>query len=185
MMNQLKKILLIAILLILMLAGGSFGLANIYFKQAEVRVKSWQLMGQIASDEDYRQAMAYANDALIFHPGHNQYLEIKAQILEWGADEGFESSRTTALQQAKELYLQSTASRPTWPNTWAALAMLKWRMQEFDDEMLMYLHNAFNTGKNAKEVKLAYQSLGEVLRQFYPDLYQEIEANIDYYQTDF
>lgn len=179
-MNQLKKIVLIVILLILLLAGGSFGLANIYFKQAEVRVKSWQKMGQIASDEDYRQAMAYADNALFFHPGHNQYLEIKAQILEWGADEGFESSRTTALQKAKALYLQSTASRPTWPNTWAALAMLKWRMQEFDMEMIRYLQNAYIVGKHSPEVILAFTQLGPVIKNYRPHLFNHIVEQYQY-----
>ncbi|WP_394174017.1 hypothetical protein [Thalassotalea litorea] len=172
-----KKACLIIPLLILTLLASSYGLANIYFKQAEVRVKRWQIDTQLINEEDYRQALDYANKALLFHSGHNQYLEIKAQILEWGADEGIGQPRATALRQAKQLYLQSTSTRPTWPGTWAALAMLKWRMQEFDMEMVSYLKNAYAVGKNSPEVKLAYQQLGPVLRDYYPQLFASVEAS--------
>ncbi|TLU64880.1 hypothetical protein FE810_10515 [Thalassotalea litorea] len=177
-MDNVIKFILIIILVILTIVATSFGVANIAFKQAEVRVKSWQAIGYIGNAQDYRQALRYADDALFYHPGHNQYLEIKAQILEWGADDNM-VDRQTALQHAKQLYLQSTSTRPTWPATWAALAMLKWRMQEFDSQMVSFLQNAYAMGRNSPEVKLAFQQLGPVLRDYHPQLFAPLEPQYD------
>ncbi|TKB44654.1 hypothetical protein [Thalassotalea mangrovi] len=177
------KVISAVILGFLMYLAASFGIANLYFKQAQHQLNHWQFAGNVSSERDYRQALDDINSALLFHSRHNQYLELKAQILEWGADDGIVQPTGAVLMQAKQLYLQSISSRPAWPATWAALAMLKWRLQEFDGEMIGYLQQAFKTGKNSPEVKFAFLELGKVLADYYPHLFQQIESEYRFYQS--
>jgi hypothetical protein len=64
---------------------------------------------------------------------------------------------------AKQYYLQATQLRPSWAVTWASLVMVKWRLQEFDQEMLGFLANADKFGPFKPEVHILYSQLGLAL----------------------
>ncbi|WNC69635.1 hypothetical protein RI845_05665 [Thalassotalea nanhaiensis] len=112
--------------------------------------------------QSYQNALKSIDKAIALHR-LPQYIESKAQLLEWGVRLGIESNKVKTLHQANALYLQSVRLRPTWPTTWAALALNKWHLQEFDQEMITYLLNAHKFGKNKPEVKQLWQQLGYAL----------------------
>ncbi|MDG2392991.1 MAG: hypothetical protein P8M49_05725 [Thalassotalea sp.] len=112
----------------------------------------------------YQQALNKITTAISLH-NNPQYLEKKAQIIEWGAHHKLEPEYVSSLNQAKELYLQSTKLRPTWPGTWAALALIKWQLNEFDNELKRYLKNAHSFGKNSPEVHLVWAELAIAIKQ--------------------
>ncbi|MDG1733821.1 MAG: hypothetical protein P8H39_12695 [Thalassotalea sp.] len=112
----------------------------------------------------YQQALNKITTAISLH-NNPQYLEKKAQIIEWGAHHKLEPDYIKSLNQAKELYLKSTKLRPTWPGTWAALALIKWQLNEFDNELKRYLKNAHSFGKNSPEVHLVWAELAIAIKQ--------------------
>ncbi|KGJ94209.1 hypothetical protein [Thalassotalea sp. ND16A] len=126
--------------------------------------------------ESYHNALVSINTAINLHQ-NPQYLETKAQILEWGVRAGV-APKQASLKVANKLYLQSTQLRPTWPGTWAALALNKWHLGEFDNQMIQYLINAHTYGKNRVEVHLIWAQLGGALQQSEePKLKQLIAAH--------
>ncbi|WP_068546633.1 hypothetical protein [Thalassotalea crassostreae] len=185
--NLFKTIIIIALITGATFAG-KHGMANYYFKQAEHQLT--YLQGQKANTEQqtvestgqesaslesisqknnsqinlevYNQAIGYIDDALNLHR-NPQYIEAKAQTFEIAVRLNLTNNKSATLLQAKALYLESTELRPTWPVTWASLALIKWHMQEFDAEMIQYLDNAFTFGKNRVEVKNIWQQLGQAL----------------------
>ncbi|WOH39003.1 hypothetical protein RI844_07215 [Thalassotalea fonticola] len=114
--------------------------------------------------QSYQTARQNIDKAIALHT-LPQYLEGKAQLLEWGVRLGIEANKVKTLQKANELYLHSVQLRPTWPTTWAALALNKWHLQEFDQAMLTYLLNAHKFGKNKPEVKQLWRQLGSFLAE--------------------
>ncbi|TRX57215.1 hypothetical protein [Thalassomonas sp. M1454] len=112
----------------------------------------------------YQNALETISTAINLH-NNPQYLEKKAQIIEWGAHHKLELEYVKSLNKAKQLYLKSTKLRPSWPATWAALALIKWQLNEFDDELKHYLKNAHAFGKNTPEVHLVWSQLAIAIKQ--------------------
>lgn len=140
----------------------SFGLANVHFKRAEKQIAVWQKQQSIKNVTTYQASIDNINSAINLHT-NPQYIETKAQIIEWGVREKFEEKPVLALKQAQTLYLKSIAIRPTWPSTWAALALNKWHLSEFDQQLINYLKNAHTFGKNKPEVHIIWATLGQAL----------------------
>lgn len=160
------KSFIIIVLLIATYMTVSFGLANVYFKQVEKQIAAWQKHQKINNTENYKTALTTIDNVLLLHQTP-QYLEAKAQILEWGVRENLianqlENQQET-LKKIQALYLESTTLRPTWPGTWAALALNKWHLAEFDQQMIRYLKNAHTFGKNTPEVHVIWATLGKAL----------------------
>lgn len=139
-----------------------YGAASLDFYQIKNIITLWQEEGLTQSPEQYQKAREAVYKANQSHPNHPLYIDLIGQINEWGAIAGYEDQQQ-ALQQAKLRYLQATKIRPTWPVTWASLAMVKWRLQEFDDEMLLYLNRADQFGPRKPEVNVLFSELGLAL----------------------
>ena len=116
----------------------------------------------MVSESSYQVTLEQINNALYWHT-HPQYLETKAQVLEWGIRSNLQPDKTAGLDQAKSLYLQATELRPSWPTTWASLALVKWHLQEFDQQLLTYLNKAHQFGKNQPEVHLIWVQLASAI----------------------
>ena len=130
----------------------------------------------------YKNALSTIGTAINLH-NNPQYLEKKAQIIEWGVRLKLEP--LTALYQANNLYIESITLRPTWAPTWAALALNKWHLQEFDQDMLHYLVNAYHFGKNSPEVKQVWKAVTPILLDSNLNKYQSNYAPIlQYYQLN-
>jgi hypothetical protein len=139
-----------------------YGAASLDYYKTKSIMSLWQAEGYIKSPEQYQKAKRAAYGAHNSHPNHALYLDLLGQIYEWGQISGYEDKKQ-ALQRAKNYYLSSTQIRLIWPITWASLANVKWRLQEFDDEMLRYLHHADKFGSRKREVNMFFIELGLAL----------------------
>ncbi|MEW6996638.1 hypothetical protein AADZ86_02870 [Colwelliaceae bacterium BS250] len=161
-MHKALKLLITLTLLYIAYIACTYSFANLAFKQAEKSLISWQNTEVITNTEQYDKALTNATNAINWHI-NPQYLEAKAQILEWGVRTNIETNKQQTLTEAKNLYIQSTQLRPTWPGTWAALALVKWHLGEYDEQMQQYLLNAHIFGKNTKQVHIIWSELGKAL----------------------
>ncbi|MBN24178.1 MAG: hypothetical protein CL578_03895 [Alteromonadaceae bacterium] len=139
-----------------------FTAASFDFYKVRNIVTSWQEQGNTQTIEEYYLAKRAIESAVDSQPSHPLYQDLLAQVHEWGAISGYEPAEQ-ALNAAKTHYLLATQLRPLWPVTWVSLAMIKWRQQEFDDEMLTYLNTAGELGPKKPEVHLLYVQLGMAL----------------------
>lgn len=140
----------------------TYGSASLSFYRVKNILADWQTQGNQQSEEQYLLAKNAIENALSNHGSNPLYIDIMAQIYEWGAIAEYEE-RSVALAQAKHYYLQATKVRPSWPVTWASLAMIKWRFQEFDEELLNYLERADRFGPYKPEVHILFSELGLAL----------------------
>jgi hypothetical protein len=132
-----------------------------YYKVRNI-LSSWQEQGNQQTVAEYQWAKSAIQSAVDSQPSHPLYQDLLAQVYEWGAIAGYENENE-ALQAAKAHYLRETQLRPLWPVTWVSLAMIKWRQQEFDEQMLTYLQRASELGPKKPEVHLLYVQLGMAL----------------------
>lgn len=139
-----------------------FGSASLNFYHVKNILAEWQLSANQQSEAQYFIAKSAIEDAIDYHPSNPLYVDIMGQIFEWGTIAGYED-RDHGLSSAKKYYLAATKLRPSWPVTWASLAMIKWRYQEFDDETLSYLENANRFGPLKPEVHIIFSEMGLAL----------------------
>jgi hypothetical protein len=139
-----------------------YGAASLDYYKTKSIMSLWQAKGYIESPEQYQKAKRAGYGAHNSHPNHALYLDVLGQIYEWGEISGYEDKKQ-ALQHAKNYYLSATEIRPIWSVNWASLANVKWRLQEFDDEMLLYLHRADQFGPRKREVNIFFSELGLAL----------------------
>ena len=157
-----------------------FGGASLDYYSVKNSISLWINKGTAQSQTSYESAKASISTANVLHHSNPLYLELDAQIKEWGVLSGFEADM--GLQAAQASYLLASKSRPLWPVTWANLAMLKWRKQEFDDEMLSYLNKAHTLGLQKAEVHILFTQLGLSLYQanhpFYRSIREQTQTHI-------
>jgi hypothetical protein len=139
-----------------------YGAASLDFYRVSNILTQWKSQGEPHSEAQYLLAKNGIVNALNKHPNHPLYVDVLGQVYEWGALLGYEKSKK-ALGLAKQNYLHATQLRPAWPVTWASLALVKWRLQEFDDELLEFLANADRYGPFKPEVHILYSQLGLAL----------------------
>jgi hypothetical protein len=135
-----------------------FGGASLDYYLVRNAIDAWQVNARIQTQEEFNQARSAIQTANILHRSNPLYIDLSGQIKEWGAVSGFDER--DGLLLAKANYLQATKIRPLWPVTWANLAMVKWRLQEFDEEMLGYLRKANELGSQTIEVHILFSRIG-------------------------
>jgi hypothetical protein len=156
-----------------------FGAASLDYYYVRNVIEKWQVSGA-EQQSDYLSA----KDAIIktkkLHFSHPLYADLSGQITEWGVMAGYESLDDLSL--AKTDYLRAVRMRPAWPVTWASLAMIKWRLNEFDDEMLAYVYQADSLGPQSPEVHGFFAELGLALYQanhpFYRNIREQTQARV-------
>lgn len=158
-----------------------FGLASLNFYGVQNAVSNWQENPTSKTQVSYTNAKSSISHARTRHPSHPLYFDLSAEIYEWGAIAGYED-RLIALQASKKLYLKATRMRPTWPVSYASLAMNKWRSNEFDQELINYLALASQYGPKKAEVNILFVEMGLALYQsnhpFYAQLRPKLKQRI-------
>ena len=199
--KHIKRLIMVT-LVVLALIAAKWGTANLYFKSAENLLstttktyagvvnpnKNYAKVKYLPSAEHfnlaYNEMLSSINTAIALHQ-HPQYLEKKAQIFEWAVR--LNAAPVSTLKQANNLYLQSTKLRPTWPATWAAMALNKWHLGEFDQHLIHYLTKAHQFGKNTPEVQLVWLKFIDALQQSnepkFKKMMQQLKIPILYYQN--
>jgi hypothetical protein len=157
-----------------------FGAASLDYYYVQNTIEKWQLSGEKQQKTDYISAKESINKAEALHFTHPLYADLSGQIVEWGVVAGY--AELDYLSQAKTDYLRATSLRPAWPVTWASLAMIKWRLNEFDDEMLNYIVKADELGSQKPEVHAFFAEIGLALYQanhsFYRNIRMQTQARV-------
>ena len=157
-----------------------FGTASLDYYSVRNSIELWSQEGQTQTLEDYENAKSSIKMARMLHSSNPLYVELTGQINEWGNVSGLDTQQS--LLSAKEQYLSATKLRPLWPVTWANLALLKWRLQEFDEEMLSYLEKADQLGPQSSEVHILYSKLGLTLYKanhpFYLNINDKVRSRV-------
>jgi hypothetical protein len=161
-MQNLFTLLLVLLSIWGITTTAQYGAASLDYYKTKSIMSLWQGEGYIESPEQYQKAKRAASRANSKHPEHALYLDLLGQIHEWGQLSGYENKKQS-LQRAKNYYLNATKIRPIWPVTWASLANVKWRLREFDDEMLLYLLRADKFGTRKREINVFFSELGLTL----------------------
>lgn len=142
--------------------GIHFGVASFHSYSVMNMLKHWQASPLEHSYQDYLHIKDKAQKIVQYHPSNAQYWDLKAQVIEWGVIFGYERHES-ALLDVKKIYLRATELRPLWPDSWASLVKLKWRLQEFDDQMLHYFERATELGPQKPKVHITTIELGLAL----------------------
>lgn len=157
-----------------------FGAAALDYYFVRNAIELWQKDANQQTSEKYNAAKEAINSAEFKHSSHPLYADLSGQLAEWGVIAGYESE--DALLNAKADYLRATQLRPSWPVTWGSLALIKWRLQEFDDEMLKYLNMADQMGGQKPEVHVLFSELGTALYQanhpFYVNIREQTQQRL-------
>jgi len=169
-------ILLVLLALIGLVNAFRFGGASLDYYTVKNSIDLWMNEGAVQSEESYDNAKSAMAAANILHSSHPLYIELDAQIKEWGLISGFEPEMT--IEDAKDSYLEAIKVRPLWPVAYANLAMLKWRQQQFDDELLGYLNKADALGPQKAEVHLLFAQLGLSLYKANHPFYTQIKNQV-------
>lgn len=150
-----------------------FGGASLDYYLVRNAIDTWQLNSHIQTKAEFELAKSAIYTAKILHRSNPLYMDLSGQIKEWGVVSGFDQKN--GLTHAKDNYLQATKIRPLWPVTWANLAMIKWRLQEFDEEMLGYLFKADKLGPQTIEVHILFSRMGLSLYAANNPMYTKIK----------
>lgn len=164
-LNQFKKVILIICVFLLLFLGYQavkMLSANLNFYRAFHIEKNWQQTESLSSVNQFEQALKAIEKSNLSHPNNPHYLITQGLIYEWGGiSKAFDKTKQRDfLLQAKTYYLRAVELRPTWPVTWATLAILKWRLEEIDQEMVDFLKQADKYGQHTEEVSRAWLDVG-------------------------
>jgi len=164
-LNPLKKtVLIFCSILLIFLGYQAFKMlsANLNFYKSFQLEKIWQKTKSLSSAAQFEQALNNIEQSNMSHPNNPRYLVSQGLIYEWGgiSKEFDDEKQKELLLQAKRYYLKAVALRPTWPVTWSALAVLKWRLEEIDQEMIDFLMQADKFGQYTEVVSRAWLDVG-------------------------
>jgi tetratricopeptide (TPR) repeat protein len=161
--NKTTTIVLAFILLVCCWQAIKMGKANLSFYPAYQLTERWLKNNSLTDIVQYKDALKSIDDASMNHPNNPHYLIIQGLVREWGAVSNVFSDeliKKKQLKSAREYYLSAVELRPTWPVTWATLAILKWRLEEIDQQLIDYLIQADKYGPNTLEVHQAWLEIG-------------------------
>ncbi|MFT5277098.1 MAG: hypothetical protein ACI97K_002322 [Glaciecola sp.] len=151
----------------------NYGLASLSYYSVQNTVQVWQNNRKSQTESNYIKAKSAITNARKRHKAHPLYTELAAQIYEWGAIGGYEN-KSIGLEVSKRYYMAAIKMRPTWPVTYASLAMNKWRSNEFDGELVEYLKLANQYGPKKAETNILFSELGLALYQNNHPFYAEL-----------
>jgi len=162
-LNKLLMIIMSLLLLFLVWQSMKMGKANLNFYTANHYLETWLDNNKLTDAVEYQKALRSINDANGFHPDNSHYLITQGLVYEWAGTGDLFSDNKEKKQQlikAKAYYLDAVKLRPTWPVTWATLAILKWRLGEIDQQLIDYLFQADKFGQHTAEVNQAWLEVG-------------------------
>ncbi|MFD3316127.1 VpsP family polysaccharide biosynthesis protein [Alteromonas macleodii] len=152
--------------------------AALHYYKANNLLTQWRESEKINSQGDYILAKETAQKAVELSNNNPLYLDVLADIYQWGLYQKLESDPVNVTKKAMQLYKLSIQNRPSWPVTWANMAVLKWRNGEFDENFKFYLSQADKFGKSQPEVHLLFTELGLAAYQARHPLYTQYKQTI-------
>ena len=141
-------------------------IGEVYDYRVRYAMDMWQDEKRLADGAELKIAFANINYALYWHPNRPDYLEHKAHLylyfmLIYAHRENI--FRWAGLK-AVELHQRALRLRPTWPYSWAGLALIKAYLGEFDKDYIVAYNNAIRYGKLEVSVQKELIEAGLIAR---------------------
>jgi tetratricopeptide (TPR) repeat protein len=169
--------------------ASTFGIANINYSKAYNQLVAWgKFNPRTVEQEKYDDTLNAINRALELHPNYAHYYVIQGKTFEWG--ERFKTQGDTTqksmLLQAKYSYAKATELRPSWPESWIGLIVVKVLLEEFDDELSNYIANANSYAPYSERLNLILSKFlfqhwsklkPDLIRQLIPHLLKVLQTN--------
>ena len=135
------------LLIIAIKISGSWGLADIERQKARAFVEQWENDFESFRVEDWNEVVSYAKAAVDKNPDNPDLLFLMGNVYEWNAFHPDNQKQNNQQRKwALEYYRKAAELRPQWPYTWSGIALLKFRMDELDQEFHSALRNAMELG---------------------------------------
>lgn len=134
--------------------AGAMALANLEVIRVENQLGTWYRQGRVTSPVAMDSALAAIHRANRLHPDNPYVLTLHARLLDWRAYNGG-NVIPQHYREALALHKHAAALRPLWPDTWADMAQLKVRMNEYDRELDSFLVRADELGPYTPAVHVA------------------------------
>lgn len=150
--------LLLVICIFGLVSAIQFGNASLDYYRVRNMILMWNKGGSDIDEVEFTYALEWGKNASSLHSSHPLYHDVYGQVIEWGVVAGLLPQ--TSLEEAKESYIHATELRPTWPVTWASLALIKWRNGEIDDEFWNYAYKAHRLGPMQPEIHSFFSKIG-------------------------
>ena len=141
--------------------SGSWGLADVGKQKVNVSIKQWGNDVDSYSSDEWQKVYSYVSGALDKDPNNPDLLILMGNVYEWNtfqADDYLQNEQNGKL--ALDHYRKAVALRPQWPYTWSSIALLKFKLAEFDGEFELALGNAMDLGPWEPRVQITIAEVG-------------------------
>ena len=157
--------MLIPVFLYFAWVAGNWGIADVYARPAILTLNGWKRgTVQIKPDEwaglisDLTRALALDKDNPEIHDWLG--LAIEGPYVN-GMGDWVKASKARRL--AAEHYRESIRLQPTWPFAWADLATVKYRLRQFDPELVQALHKSIELGPWEPGIQRVVANIGMIM----------------------
>ena len=139
---------LIPVLLYLGYVAVSWGLADVYYRPGKAVLERWKRKEAQLEQQDWDRMRRQMDRALKLAPSNPDIMHACGSALEGRYIRNAPGDRIAqpARRQAADYYRAAISRRPTWPFTWADLALVKYRLDELDDEFYHALYQSTAVG---------------------------------------
>lgn len=124
----------------------SWALADLRHGDVEAQLKAWAADRHVPDATELDQLQSVLATVLSLHAGEPDMLISQGRLYELRARTLKRAERPMALQAAADAYRQAIARMPLYGEAWSRLASVKHRLRERDEEFVLALHRANETG---------------------------------------
>lgn len=156
-LSQIMAIGLIAISLWLIYFAISWGLADLFAKQANYELQQVEKQGRI-TQESWKSIYALLSIARDLQPSNPSILEYYASAYYILYNNSAE--KLILIQQALNYYLKAVQQQPVSAYTWANIAIIKYQLRQYDAEFVAALENAYVLGVSIPFVQHTIAEVG-------------------------
>jgi len=152
-------------LLYLIYVAGSWALADIYARPVMNVMRRWNVGQRPLKEDDWTRYRENLTTALSLDPTNPDIHHIFGKVTE-GPYAKYGLLKTVAKAsrlEAANYYRESIRLRPTWPYAWIALALVKYRLFEIDDEFFQAVHQSMHYGPWEPDILRVVAEFGMVL----------------------
>lgn len=136
--------------------------AAVSYYNTKNTLQRWTKNDGPANKIEFISELSVAHETLSIANTEPVYLDALANVMSWGIYKGF-IEREDKAKDIQATYLNSLKLRPTWPVTWANLAVLKLNDGKWDSDFFTYLHKANQLGQTKDEVHILFLEFGLLL----------------------
>jgi cytochrome c-type biogenesis protein CcmH/NrfG len=149
------------LLLVVIYVSGSWGIADVKKQKVNASIRLWQNDIDSYSTDNWKIVHWNAKQALNKDPDNPDLLLLMGNAYEWNSFQSDNQSQNEKNSKlALEHYRKAAALRPQWPYTWSSIALLKFKMTEFDQEFQSALSNAMELGPWEPRVQITIAEVG-------------------------